>query len=649
MADRRLRLPRLAVVAALVAVLTAAGAPSQAAPATAGALRACTSHPGVECGSIRVPLYRAPGDGSLVVHFRVYLHTDPSAPALEPVVAFEGGPGYGSIGSASYYRFMLGPLNRTHDLIVMDQRGTGTSAAIACHLLQDGIGSYALAVGALRAPAGAVRQRLRDGGGRRRHGRDPGHARHPTPWTCTATPTAPTRPRCSRSTTPASCAPSCSTARSTTRSTPSSGRTSVSLRHAWVALCRRAGRCPRILQSIGDYDRSLASHPLVGTGTDADGGRWKIHLTPSGFAELVTDATYTTTTFRDLPAALAAARGGDPTPMLRLAAEDAADDAAGGSPSAFSAGDEAAVSCHDFPTVWNPAASVKARRRQLDRAIDRLPAAVFAPFAKPVWLGALYEHQLVYGCLRWPQPRIPDPPFPPGLPHPHTPVLVLNGEFDQATPIADARRVARAFPDATLVEFRNTGHITALADYERCGSVLARRFIATLHAGDSSCARRIPPVNVVPVFPRRLAGAPATATPAPGDRSTAAGRRAAWVAAETVGDAYARWYSNMYGIHGVGLRGGRYTIAGGYESHLPLVIHFHADRFVSDVATSGAASWNRRRLVVRAQLRLSGAVGGTLTLRFATNVPSGGVARVSGRLDGRRVELRVPAPWSPQG
>ena len=40
-------------------------------------------------------------------------------------MAIEGGTGYGSIGSVSTYLFMLGKLHRRHDLIVMDQRGTG--------------------------------------------------------------------------------------------------------------------------------------------------------------------------------------------------------------------------------------------------------------------------------------------------------------------------------------------------------------------------------------------------------------------------------------------------------------------------------------------------------------------------------------------
>ncbi len=51
----------------------------------------------------------------------------------------EGGPGYGSIGSAASYRMLFGPLLRTRDLILMDQRGTGGSEAIDCPALQQGV------------------------------------------------------------------------------------------------------------------------------------------------------------------------------------------------------------------------------------------------------------------------------------------------------------------------------------------------------------------------------------------------------------------------------------------------------------------------------------------------------------------------------
>jgi len=73
--------------------------------------------PAAQAGSVRVLLDRAdPGLGHITVRYAVLRHTDRTRPPLEPVVAFEGGPGYGSIGSASTYLFMLGKLHRRHDL-----------------------------------------------------------------------------------------------------------------------------------------------------------------------------------------------------------------------------------------------------------------------------------------------------------------------------------------------------------------------------------------------------------------------------------------------------------------------------------------------------------------------------------------------------
>ena len=67
--------------------------PASAAPAT----KPCPKEPKVRCGSIKVPLLRGAPDGGgskLRVHFRVFPRTDRSQPALEPIVAAEGGPGY---------------------------------------------------------------------------------------------------------------------------------------------------------------------------------------------------------------------------------------------------------------------------------------------------------------------------------------------------------------------------------------------------------------------------------------------------------------------------------------------------------------------------------------------------------------------------
>ena len=51
---------------------------------------------------------------------------------------------------------MLGPLRRQHDLIVMDNRGTGSSGAINCQRLQAGKGLYLREVGRCARKLGAA-------------------------------------------------------------------------------------------------------------------------------------------------------------------------------------------------------------------------------------------------------------------------------------------------------------------------------------------------------------------------------------------------------------------------------------------------------------------------------------------------------------
>jgi pimeloyl-ACP methyl ester carboxylesterase len=635
----------LAATAGLL-LLPAAGA--AAAPGPEVHIAPCGTSPLVLCGSIRVPPYWArPGFGKpLTVRFRVYRHTDRAARPAEPVVALEGGPGYGSIGSAGSYLFMLGRLHRAHDLIVMDQRGTGSSSVIDCPALQNGVGSYehgsAVCARQLGLRAGAygtaavaddMAAILRGLGIPRVDVYGDSYG------TYAAQAFALHHPGMVRA----------AVLDGTFDQTfdPLEPEESVSLRHAWRAVCRRSGACSGILRSIGAFDRHLGTHPLAGRGRDQDGYRVAYRVTPPVFAQLVGDATYSYSFFRDLPGALRAYRHGDPAPLRRLAAEDASFDASGGSPADYSVGDQAAVSCHDFPSVWDVSAAPAQRRAQLDRAIARLPRGVYGPFSKRVWLASLYQNQLVYGCLEWPAPLMPDPAFPGGA-RPQIPVLVLDGELDQATPVADARATAAHWPDSTYVEFRNTAHGIALADFQGCASGIVRRFLRSLSAGDTRCARHTPGVQVT-AFPRVLGAAPA-AHRMPGDRSRPAARRAAWVAAATIGDAYTRWYNLMYGSVGHGLRGGRYTTSGPYYSMRPVHIRFDADRYVTDLSVTGPSTWTRTARRLRATLVLAGpaAASGRIVLDIPTG-RSGACAHARGTLGGRPIHLWLSTPWTPQG
>ena len=60
----------------------------------------------------------------------------PLGPTEGTIVAVEGGPGYGSIGSRSLYRSLYAPLLTSRDLLLVDNRGTGLSGAIICRPLQ---------------------------------------------------------------------------------------------------------------------------------------------------------------------------------------------------------------------------------------------------------------------------------------------------------------------------------------------------------------------------------------------------------------------------------------------------------------------------------------------------------------------------------
>jgi pimeloyl-ACP methyl ester carboxylesterase len=131
----------LATVAALLAAAPAAGplGPAVAAPKelTVGRvkLRPCEDLPGAWCGRLRVPFDRAdPRSGTIPIAFEWYPAA--SGRAAGTIVAMEGGPGYPSTGSRDYYLELFAPLLRSRNLLLVDNRGTGSSALVNCRPLQ---------------------------------------------------------------------------------------------------------------------------------------------------------------------------------------------------------------------------------------------------------------------------------------------------------------------------------------------------------------------------------------------------------------------------------------------------------------------------------------------------------------------------------
>ena len=117
--------PTLAALAAAVAVAVLA-------PGAHAAIPYAPCEPaGFQCGQLAVALDRTgavPGTVTLKVK-RVVASSNPTATA---VVALAGGPGQAALPVATEFASILGPSLATRDLLVFDQRGTGSSGRLSC-------------------------------------------------------------------------------------------------------------------------------------------------------------------------------------------------------------------------------------------------------------------------------------------------------------------------------------------------------------------------------------------------------------------------------------------------------------------------------------------------------------------------------------
>ena len=129
-----------AALFAPAAILASAcgGSDRAAAPTSDGiaSLAACSDlpdAPSARCGTVEVPLDRShPGAGTTKVAFAVVPRRDRSVPSTGTLVFNPGGPGVPTIGGAAETAKMFAPLLDHRDLLLVDPRGTGRSAALEC-------------------------------------------------------------------------------------------------------------------------------------------------------------------------------------------------------------------------------------------------------------------------------------------------------------------------------------------------------------------------------------------------------------------------------------------------------------------------------------------------------------------------------------
>jgi pimeloyl-ACP methyl ester carboxylesterase len=592
-----------------------------------------------QCGYVRVPLDRTKPDGkSIRVYFERYRRQKRELPRTSTVVSLEGGPGYAVTPGRSDRVDLWRPVSKRRDLVLVDLRGTGGSAPLACDAFSRPYRSYVARAGRCAEQIGPKRdlystsQAVQDleavlrslhAGKIDLYGDSYG--------TYAAQAYALRFPGRLRSLTLDAAYPLPGT-------DPAWADLVEAIRIGLELSCSRSVTCPTQdpVELVTRFADRVRAEPILGTARDGDGKRTDVRLDEDALVQLVSASYWYPGLWRDLPAAVLASNRGGNAAILRLAAETVVVEGLPDDPPSWSEGLYLSVICHDYPQLWDPATPLAGRRAEADARIAAYPPGTFLPFSAGAWTGTDFEG--VLACLRWPSPSRPDPPDPPGAAYPDVPTLVLNGDLDTITASSGAREVALRFPASTFVGVANSVHVTALADWDLCASRIYARFVRNLTPKSTSCAARVGEWNVVPRFSSSVKRVD-PALPAAGDESTQGDRRLAAAAALTAADVIARWMVNYDGT-GVGLHGGHWWYSGYPDVHFRLT----NVRLVPGVRVSGSVRWAYEGGASSATLEVKRPGGAAGALRISWLKRPQATATIVGTVAGRDLRATMPAP-----
>jgi pimeloyl-ACP methyl ester carboxylesterase len=615
------------------------------------------------CGSIDVPLgYHSSKDGVITVGFGWVPAADPTpGHRSHTIIAEEGGPGYPSTGTAPDYVAMLGnTLLDSHNLLLVDERGTGSSTPIDCHQMEaiHIVTTTSAFEHTVHSCGTSLNHRFPRAGGGFVHASDmftTANAARDMARVMTALQTGKVDlygdsygtyfsqsflsryPNRLRSVT-------LDSAYEARDLDPWYHTTVTTARHAFDIACRRSAACEsdapgRSWSRITHLAKRLRHHPFGGRAPGVDAHEVHVRMNITSLVNIVNDAGYDYDPYRQLDAAARAyLHHRDKKPLLRLYAQDIGYDYSDYNAPAtyYSDGQYFAVGCTDYPQLFDMRASPHKRRQQFAAAEAAYPAHAFAPFSVKEWVRVNPFTETYHACITWPrQTHHSDPPVPPhvSMDASHVPVLILNGQLDSLTPAAGGTHIHRQIGHASRhIVTANTVHLVGLDDRYGCGEHLIRRFIerpAKLHTMADSCARDIPPVQTVGRYPRTVRHS--NAAHGSGSKSL---RRRALVALDASGDAAIR-YDYVDGQRDIGLRGGKihYRPVPGPGKKAKL----HHVHYTTDAAVTGHVTF--------AAYGLSG--HGTVTIRRHGDRPLRCYLQWSGttaRITARGHHLRAPAP-----
>lgn len=437
---------------------------------------------GARCGTVTVPLdHSGAKPGTLSITYSLLPATGPRTGTL---VFLAGGPGQAGVLLTEELGRELAPVRATHDLVIVDQRGTGRSDAVECDEMDPGatddcareLGDKRLhlttaatardlehlrvALGVERLSLLGVSYGTKVAGEYARRFPERTAAvvlDSPAPldgWDLVGTTLVRTLPRVLRET--CSAAPCAETV----------GDAGAALNAAVRRVQRRA----------------------VPGRIRLDGRPRAVRVTEDVLVAIAVTLDFDPIARADLPAALASLRRGDAAPVLHLlqrstdfgirAGVQADED------SPFTWSRFLATACVEGRLPWAPTSDPSTRRAigERFRAQSRAAYAPFTPAA--VWRQGSGDI-----CQRW--PVAPAPEALPALVS-EVPALILSGRADLRTPLESATEVAKTYTRPTLLDFPHVGHSVITDDVSGCA---VERIVTFLAGGvPESCATRTRPV-----------------------------------------------------------------------------------------------------------------------------------------------------------
>jgi pimeloyl-ACP methyl ester carboxylesterase len=414
------------------------------------------------CASLTVPLDRSgvvPGSVTLAMR----RHRAPAGEPRSAVIALAGGPGQAALPITEEFTEILGPILATRDLIVFDQRGTGSSGPLACHAFETArqfhsAGALIAECGNQLGPARAFYtsldsvadiEAIRIAGGYEKlvlYGTSYG--------TKVAELYAEEHPEHVEALVLDSVVPP-------NGPDPLDRSTFAAVPRVLRSLCTRNACAHVTSEPVADLSRvvrEMRRGPLRARVIGKHGRARVVSINSDQLLDLLVDGDLAPELRGEFVTAVRAAAEDDNAPLGRLFSrvEGASEPEEFDTPLYF------ATICEEEDFPWSRSGSPAARLAQAKAAIAALPASALAPFTRSAVLGL----SDMPACAYWPFAS-PAPPVSEGA-LPDVPTLILSGADDLRTPTANARAVAAEIPDAHLLVVPYTGHSVLTQDPTSC-------------------------------------------------------------------------------------------------------------------------------------------------------------------------------------